>query len=96
MFGIFKKRSTITEPYPVWKPLPWVTSGLHLGQNLSNKYDGIKLDMKLKRGKYIARNCELQQEFFFAHPDSKFELNRIYNSHMTGCPLWDLFSREIY
>ena len=54
----------------------------------------MKLDMKMKRGQYVARNCELQQEFFFAHPDSKFELNMIYNSHMTGCPLWDLFSRE--
>ena len=38
--------------------------------------------------------CELQQEFSFAHPKSRFKANLIFNSHFTGSPLWDLFSDE--
>ena len=75
-------------------PLPWVNGGLHLGHNLSVKYDGMKTDMKMKRGQFVSKSCELQQEFGFAHPDTIFQANVIYNSHFTGNPLWDLFCRE--
>ena len=37
------------------------------------------------------RNVSLNQEFYFAHPKSKVKLNSIYNSHYTGCQLWNLF-----
>ena len=76
-------------------PLPWVTQGLHLGHHISNKYNGMKLDAKCKRAQYISKNCELNQEFSFAHPDTKFKVNSIYNSHMTGSVLWNLFSKEV-
>ena len=46
------------------------------------------------RAAYIDKNNSINQEFFFAHPETKFELNRIYNSHFTGSCLWDLFSKE--
>ena len=74
--------------------LPWVTNGKHLGNNLENIINGLKKDMSIKRARYIDRNNELQQEFFFAHPETKVKVNRIYNTHFTGSPLWDLFSRE--
>ena len=37
---------------------------------------------------------ELIQEFSFAHPVTKCQVNEIYNFHFTGSPLWNLFSRE--
>ena len=35
------------------------------------------------------------QEFYFAHPSTKFHLNMVYNSHFSGSSLWDLFGREV-
>ena len=75
-------------------PLPWVSGGKHLGNYLENKIDGMKKDIRNKRASYIDKNNELIQEFHFAHPKTKIEVNQIYNSHFTGSPLWDLFSRE--
>ena len=75
-------------------PLPWVTHGKHLGNTIENKINGMKMDIRQKRAKFIAKNNELLQEFHFAHPKTKIELNRIYNNHFTGSPLWDLFNRE--
>ena len=75
-------------------PLPWVQHGKHLGNTLENIVNGFKKDILIKRAQYIDKNNETNQEFSFAHPDSKFKLNMIYNSHFTGSPLWDLFSRE--
>ena len=74
--------------------LPWVDKGKHLGNNLENIVNGMKKDMNIKRAQYINRNNELCQEFYFAQPETKFHINRIYNSHFTGSSLWDLFSRE--
>ena len=34
------------------------------------------------------------QEFSYAHPRTKFEVNKIFNSHFSGQVLWDLFCRE--
>ena len=75
--------------------LPWVVKGKHLGNIVENKSDGMKKDLLVKRAQYIQKNNELNQEFFFTHPDTKFEINTIYNSHFTGSSLWDLFSREM-
>ena len=44
--------------------------------------------------RYISKNNELIQEFSFAHPRTKFQVNKIFNSHFSGQVLWDLFSRE--
>ena len=70
--------------------LPWVSVGKHLGNNIEDKVDGMKLDMKIKRANYINKNNELCQEFHFCHPITKFEFNQIYNSSFSGSPLWGL------
>ena len=48
--------------------------------------------MAQKEARYIDRNCNINQEFYFAHPIQKMILNRIYNCHFSGCQLWNLFS----
>ena len=75
-------------------PLPWVSGSKHLGNHLENKLNGMKKDIRTKRAAYIDKNIEIIQEFHYAHPKTKIEVNQIYNSHFTGSPLWDLFSRE--
>ena len=47
--------------------------------------------MRVKNARYIDKNIELNQEFHFAHPATKVELNKIYNSHYYGSPVWNLF-----
>ena len=75
-------------------PLPWVDHCKHLGNYLENKIDGLKHDLRIKQASYIDKNNELEQEFYFCHPQTKFKVNKIYNSHFTGSPLWNLFSPE--
>ena len=41
---------------------------------------------------YIAKNNELNQEFFY--PWTKIWLNNIFNTSFYGAPLWDLFNRD--
>ena len=72
-------------------PLPWTTKCKHLGINLEDKVNGFEYDMKMKKAQYIDKNVELNQEFHFAHPSTKFKVNQIYNSHFYGSPLWNLF-----
>ena len=76
-------------------PLPWVDKIKHLGNTVANVLDGCQLDLKVKRAKYIDKNNTLCQELYFAHPQSKFKVNNIYNSHFTGSQLWDLGGREM-
>ena len=54
----------------------------------------MKQDVKDKRARYISKNNEICQEFYFAHPSTKFEINQIWNSHFSGSVLWDLFGHE--
>ena len=74
--------------------LPWWPTGKHLGNKIENQINGMKMDIKEKRAKFIDRTNEICQEFHFGHPESKFKVNNIYNSHFTGSPLWNLFSKE--
>ena len=76
-------------------PLPWVDRVKHLGNTISNVINGNQLDTKIKACKYIDKNNSLCQEFYFAHPRTKLEINNIYNSHFTGSQLWDLGSKEV-
>ena len=75
-------------------PLPWVTSGKHLEITLDTKVTGLKTDLKCKRAEYISKNNEILQEFGGFHPKTKIKINSIYNSHLSGSCLWDLFSKE--
>ena len=74
--------------------LPWVSEGMHLGHKITDKYDGMTSDILMKRDMFIQRNCELNQEFAHCDPLTKLKINNIYNSHMTGSPLWNLFCRQ--
>ena len=73
-------------------PLPWVDSLNHLGTKVTNKIDGCQLDIKQKIARYIDKNCNLNQEFSFSHPETKLMINKIYNCHFSGSQVWDLFS----
>ena len=60
-----------------------------------NTGDFARQDVKVKRENYVTTNVELNKEFYFSRPDTKFNINQIYNSHYTGSPLWNLFSPEV-
>ena len=92
--AFLKKERTLPKIYLCGNPLPWVKEGIHLGNHISDQYNGMLRDIKIKRACYIDKNCELLQEFMFAHPSSRLKANLIFNSHFTGSPIWDLFSPE--
>ena len=73
-------------------PLPWVDSLNNLGTKVTIKIDGCQQDKKQKIARYVDRNCKLNQEFNFSHPETKLMINRIYNCHFSGAQVWDLFS----
>ena len=83
------KPSEVTPVQLCGNNLPWVDSGKHLGNILENKIDGLQKDIMVKRAKYINRQNNLNQEFYFAHPITKFKVNSIYNTDFTGSSLWD-------
>ena len=75
--------------------LPWVDKIKHLGNTITNSKDRNQQDTKIKNARYIDKNNSIMQEFYFAKPETKVEVNRIYNNHFTGSQLWDLGSREV-
>ena len=74
--------------------LPWVESFKHLGNTVVNTPNFSKQDINIKRAKFVTKNIELNQEFYFSDPETRFNINQIFNSHYTGSPLWNLFSSE--
>ena len=52
-------------------------------------------DIMEKRAQFIAKNNELNQEFYYAHPDTKIWINKIYNSSFYGAPLWDMSCKNL-
>ena len=74
-------------------PLQWVDSIKHLGITISNMIDGCQKDIMSKRARYIQRSNELLQEFYFAHSDTKMQVNSIYISQFSESNCWDLTSR---
>ena len=71
--------------------LPWWDSGKHIGNHIKNALNGMQKDIRAKRATYIQKNCEINQEFHFAHPSTRNHINRMYNFSFTGSSLWDLF-----
>ena len=57
--------------------------------------NGLSRDTLNKRAMYIERNLELMQEFPFAHPEVKCNINRIYNTAFPGSTLYDLTSASV-
>jgi hypothetical protein len=74
-------------------PLPCVDKLLYLGNMISNKIDGCRFAMKQEDTMYIEKNCTINQEFSFAHPSSRFLVNKIYHCPFSGCQLLNLFSK---
>ena len=93
MAYLFKERKLV-DLVLCGNPLPWVESGKHLGNIITNKKEGMNVDLMKKRATFIDRNAELCQEFPFAHPRTKVFLNRTFNTHFTGSQLWNLFGKE--
>ena len=51
--------------------LPWVSEILHLGNVITNDTYLLESDMKRKNAKYVSRNIEINQEFYFAASETK-------------------------
>ena len=87
----FLKTNRILKPITLNENnLSWIDSPetvIHLGNTIVNSGDFLSKDTKIKRAKYINRNNELNQEFYFAHPETKFKLNSIYNMSFSGSSL---------
>ena len=67
--------------------LPWVDKIVHLGNTITSQVDMVSPDMNMKKGRYIARNIEINQEFYFAALETKIKVNNIYNSSWFGSVL---------
>ena len=48
--------------------------------------------MKRKNARYVSKNIEINQEFYFASSETKMTVNDICNSSWYGSVLYDLFS----
>ena len=95
---IFRHKNDISEVANLelcGNPLPWVEGAKYLGNRLTDKINGLREDTYIKRARYIERNCELNQEFYFVHPELKCKINGIYNSAFPGSILWDLTSDAV-
>ena len=72
--------------------LPWVDKITHLGNTITNQVNMVEADMNIKKGRYVSKNIELNQEFFFTAKETRININNIYNSSWYGSVLWDIFS----
>ena len=70
--------------------LPWVQKAKYLGNTIESIMNDLSKDVRIKRARYIEKNVELCQEFPFAHPEVKCQLNKIYNSSFPGSVLYNL------
>ena len=95
LMAFLKKPRELPQLLLCGNPLPWVSQLKHLGNTISNSMDGNQLDIKIKSARYVDKNISLNQEFYFAHPETKVKVNNIYNNHFTGSQLWKLGSKEL-
>ena len=71
--------------------LPWVNEVLHLGNTITTSENIVEQDMKIKNARFISKNIEINQEFYFAAPATRLLVNDIYNNSWFGSVVWDLF-----
>ena len=91
-----KKPKQLPEMRLCGNNLPWVNAFKHLGNNISNQHCFTDQDISVKRAIFVNNCIELNQQFSFADPDTKWKIGQIYNSHYTGSPIWDLFGPEAH
>ena len=74
-------------------PLPWKEHAKHIGNTLHE--DGsMNKDIKIKRGEFINKCINMNQEFQCISTENQVQLLRIYNSHFTGSCLWSFDSEN--
>ena len=54
---------------------------------LTNEQNILETDMSIKKAKYISKNVQLNQEFYFATEETKLKINDVYNSSWFGSTL---------
>ena len=64
---------------------------LHIGNTLTNCENILEQDMRIKNARYVSKNIEINQEFYFAAPETRLIINDIYNNSWFGSVVWDLF-----
>ena len=66
------------------KHLPWTDKCKHLGLAIANRIDGCQDDMRVKNAMHVVKNNDLNQEFYFAHPDTKLapSLSALQDRHV--------------
>ena len=92
VMAFLKKPRPLPQVFLGQVALPWVNQCTHLGNTIKNISDGFQEDMRTKRARYISKNVEINQEFHFAAASTRIQVNRIWNTHFSGSPLWNLFS----
>ena len=92
VMAFLKKPRVLPQVFLGQVALPWVSQCKHLGNTVQNVSDGFQEDMKVKRARYISKNVEINQEFHFAAASTRVQVNKIWNTHFYGSPLWNLFS----
>ena len=74
--------------------LPWVGKIVHLGMTITNEKTILETNMNIKKARYVAKNIELNQEFYFASEISKLKINDVYNFSWYGSVLYNLYCTE--
>ena len=74
-------------------PLPWVGQVKHLG-NVLQSDNSMKVDLALKRGRFIGKVNSLLQEFHYVDPSVFIKIMTIFTTSFYGSGLWDLQSSE--
>ena len=67
--------------------LPWVDKVKYLGTIICNKKNKLEDDMIAKRATYIYNVLNIIQEFKWAHPGVKNNINALYNGNVYGSNL---------
>ena len=74
-------------------PLPWVGQVKHLG-NVLQSDNSMKVDLALKRGRFIGKVNSLLQEFHYVDPSVFIKIMTIFTTSFYGSGIWDLQSSE--
>ena len=69
--AFLRKPGPISDVWLCGNKLPWVDQFKHLGNTILNVFPYTEQDILVKRGQFISKNLELNQEFYFACPRTK-------------------------
>ena len=75
-------------------PLPWKDKVNHLGYTLSSDCRSAR-DVLEKRATFISNTYNLNQEFNFAHHETRLKMCRLYNTAFFGSNCWKFSSDQV-